>query len=351
MQTKKYLLITIIIFITLTSCKTTDTITHSITEQEKTILKISKSEIIDYRILQSKQALENAYNNLKRAKSNPSKNKKYSASVLGLFEYTKHLKDKKVIKQSTIKKIERLNPKEETLFILKSITQPTNQAIKTLEQGLKTCPQSKLIRDKLQELYFKKEEYSKALILQNYLAINSFTEKQFREYKKLSLLSKKLAKGDKANIDKKLISQNSMTVKKCIELIETESNLLPLAKKSSTLKIFTTLKEEKGIYDQNLSLYSPMLRKDAAYLLVHLISKLEGDDLILIQAKNYYELNHNGKSPIKDIKVEDYYFSAVIYLIENNYIQLVNGTNFYPNKEIKPENFIYILKEINKVFY
>ncbi len=346
-----FILLTIFTLNSLFSCKTTDIITHTITKEEKEILEASKIEIINYRILNSKTSLENATTNLKNAKKSFSKNKKYLASLTGLYEYTKYLNKKNLIKQKTIKKIEKLNKKEETLFILKSLTQNDKKAIETLEEGLKTCPSSLLIRDRLQEIYYKQKKFSKAMILQNYLAINSYNEKQFRAYKKLANFNKRLAKSQDENINTNLISKNSMSVKKCIELITKESNLMPLAKKSSTNKIFKNLKESGAIYNTALSLNSPIKRKDVAYLLVSLIAKLEDDNLILIEAKNYYNRNYNGKSPIKDIKVDDYYFSSVIYLIENNYIQSLEGNKFYPEKDIKPENFIYLLKNINKVFY
>jgi hypothetical protein len=89
------------------------------------------------------------------------------------------------------------------------------------------------------------------------------------------------------------------------------------------------IKELEYIYDKNLLTEDPYLRKDVAYLLLNILAYLENDKTLMSKYSEKFK-DSGMESPIPDVKVTDYYFDAVLILVEREIMNLPDGINFSP---------------------
>ena len=147
-----------------------------------------------------------------------------------------------------------------------------------------------------------------------------------------------------------LLEKKNLRMSDLVTLINNETDLMnALTVDMNDNELFRKLYENGFFADPNLGPGSSALRKDAAFFIAALIARKENNPDLLRETADYY-LKNGWTSPIPDVPVSAYYFSAAVFVVEMEIMALPDGKKFYPDRTLSGEDALDILKQLKNIY-
>ena len=268
--------------------------------------------------------------------------------LLGLADYFQGIKENRLY---NLDSIESRSKKEARLYLLTAFGEnDLKKKQDTLEKGIKTSSEPGLLKLELAGLLFSKGEYAKSAALYDEVFPEldpKYKEYYFRDRNKAFEL--KSNPPERAGI-RLILEKDALTVSDVLTITLTETNLLDHVtsnKPSNADNLLVSLKKNGSVYSQSIGSHDMMTRKDIAYFILSIVVYLENNKALA--TKQSYEYSRlNRESPVPDVKVSDYFFDAVIVLVERETVDLPDGINFYPDRPMSGSEYYEILLKLKK---
>jgi len=347
-----YLLLFIWIIL-LSSCVTGDKVSVQTIDAES-LEMIDKADLLllDYKISGDKSKIDEAEKLIEDLETRSLKNKMFEAKVLGLFGEMEYCKGQKINLKSYIDGIEDRNKYEERLYILKTyIADDPAEKEKMLIQGIEKADENLKLKLFLGDIYFLSGQFGKATALYD----SVFTEIS-DEYKAYYIKKREVSKNF---IDKKVNGKNTIlsllkdkiTVGDLISTIFDETDLLNTYKSQKIKDGYKNLINDKFFYDITLTLEKEIKRKDVAFFLLKTLSIKENDPNMInkyvdLPSGEPFDVETASLSPVPDISTRDYFYTAVLILVEREIMDLPDGERFFPEDFISGIEFLGVLKKL-----
>jgi tetratricopeptide (TPR) repeat protein len=344
----KQLFICVILMIMLFNCAT-DKHVRTIGDDDDANIEIIQAKLLDYQSSKNRGLLMEAEDDLKQIEKRGQYNKQYRAKVFGLFGMVYYYKNDKNKVKKYIEEIEYTNKAEEYYYILQALLEKSPDAqIMILNQGEKEADTNLLIKLELAEIYFGQGDYRNAAALYDQ-ALKGLPA-AFKEYYKQN---RDLAYHYMKHPTDKMSAQDILRVDtldfgQAVSFILAETNFfdnLAAKKDTSPRDLINKLKGAGYVYNKKLLEKDICSRKDLAYLLLKILVFIKNDQSLLDKYSKKY-IGTGRKSPIPDIKADDYYFDAALILVEREIMNLPDGTNFFPHNTVSGLELSNIIKKM-----
>ena len=148
---------------------------------------------------------------------------------------------------------------------------------------------------------------------------------------------------------------NPLSFESLVELTIENTSLLDNYKSTrQTAKTQDFIKAlEKGGYfssskDQSSVIPSQITRKFCARFIWNAWVRKNGNLKMLTRYSDKYKISGHTKSPVNDVPVDDIDFDSVLGVVENEFMELPDGRNFYPDEEVTNLQFLTWIKKADK---
>ncbi|OHD21771.1 MAG: hypothetical protein A2Y34_12420 [Spirochaetes bacterium GWC1_27_15] len=352
----KQIIFLFLVFV-LFSCKTMDEIIiEKIDDQSLKQIETIEILFLKYKTEKNRIYIDNSKKLIEELSNKAKNNKFFKAKIFGLEGEIALLQNNISEVNSMIQEIEVLNPNEEKLFILKaSIEENLDKKESIIKQGIEKATTNTKLKLNLADLIFIKGDFTQATALYDEV-FNELGEDYKSYYKKRRDLSYQFINNPPENI--KIINELNKEKISFGDIIKITSNetayLTKILNKSSKIEDnFQKLKEYGFFYKDNSTdnkIDSIIKRKDIAYFLLNIVSFIQNNKTLLtkykIETKNKPE--EKDLSPVPDIKTYDYFYTAVLILVEQEILDLPDGVNFLPENTMTGLEFFKLLKIFKK---
>jgi tetratricopeptide (TPR) repeat protein len=280
-------------------------------------------------------------------------NKEFEATLYGLGGEIEYYKNNKKGVEKAIETIELKSKREERLPILRAFLEPDiKKQIAILEAGLEQSSSTGHIHLLLAQLYFEAGDYRKsAAAFDDAFKLLSDNYKQY--YQKKRDIAYQFIENPPSTIEASdLLALDTLTVGDVISITLLQTDFLDnitVNKHIDREVLLQRLKEKDYIHGKQVKKDDICRRKDIAYFLLAILSYLENNRDILEVYKREYERSEMP-SPVPDLHVHDYYFNAVLVLVEREIMELPDGINFHPDDAMSGMEFNETLKRM-KAYY
>ncbi|MCK4798102.1 MAG: hypothetical protein KAT05_12015 [Spirochaetes bacterium] len=347
-----------ILIILLISCQTMeDTFIHSIKEDSMKKIEEVEMLLLRFKFNKDRAFLKQANVLIEQLDKLAENNKYFEAKVFGLYGELALLQNNIPLVNEYISEIEKRNNAEEKLYILKAkIEKNREKQEKYILKNIHKPDTSEKLKLILANNYFYSAKFSRAVDLYDE-AFSKLPEIYQQVYKKNRDLSYHFINSPPKNADIiDILLKEKITIKQMIQICLSESNSLSSITDDSSFpvkKVYEKLKEKHYLYNSNkykIALNDVIKRKDIAYFLLHIVVDLENDPTLLNKYINdfTYDVEEEDAeielSPISDIKTNDYFYNAVLVLLEREIIELPDGENFFPERSMSGLRFYEIIK-------
>ncbi len=339
------------IFLIFISCETTDIVmVNTIDEQSIKLIEEAEIFFLEYKFRLNKEYLKKSKEIIDELIKRAKNNRIFEAKVLGLKGEYEIIQGNKNIK-SIIEEIERKNKNEEKLYILKAYLEDDIEKKESiLKIGIEKANSNEKIKIFLADIYFLKGEYTKATSLYDDVFINISDD-----YKKFYTKRREIARifiknSPKNSLSALIIEKEKISFKDVIELTGFETEFLNEYKGVKGDDLKERLYINNFIFDKNINLEDFIQRKDVAYFLLKIVSIVDNNPSLLtkyvIKEKDIKtKPEQKNLSPVPDIKTGDYFYTAVLVLVEREIMNLIDGINFYPEEYISGLEYYNTLKK------
>jgi len=344
------------IILVLISCTTfNDLIVNSLNDDS--LKKINDIDILmlQFRKSGDKNILKTAFEKVKTLEKEAKKNKYYEAKIYGLYGELYFLQNNIKMASSSLNEIKKRNENDERYFLVKALLEKDmNKKIDILNEGITKTIDSFLIKLYLAEVYFLKGKFAEGTGMYDEALIKLSSEfKDF--YKKRRDISYLAIKNPPKNADSlSIMLQDEITVTDLVKIAAAEFPSFKKIVENPNLEIaqiYEKLKTDGFFYNEKdfeIKSEEIIKRKDVAFFLLKTISKLDSDPKLIEKYKSY---SKGGKtSPVKDILTTDYFFTAVLILVEREIMELPDGINFYPEKTISGTDIFETIKKLLRFY-
>jgi hypothetical protein len=336
-------------------CQTiSDNIQQSMNEKDLATFETIELLLLDYNFKKNKELL----NEIQQKSDNISKtaalSKKYQAKVYGIQGEVEFYKGNMKAVSKYIELIESTYNSEERLFIMLALLAEDNtNKIDILKHGLQKAESTGLLKLYLARLYFQTNDFRSASLYFDD-AFLSLNEKYKLYYQKERDLAYEFIKYPPGNLKiNDILTLNILNVKHIIMLLHSETDFfahLTPKKNIDAAELLIILKNAGYIYTQELQLDDICKRKDLAYLLLHIIAYIENDTSLFAfysqQFQNQSLHIFGPSSPVPDVRINSYYFDAVLILVEREILALPDGINYFPENSLSGLDFAKIIKKL-----
>lgn len=295
---------------------------------------------------------------------NFSKNNKYfEAKVIGLLCQLEMSYDYNENIEKHILDIERRNKNEEKLFIIKSeIEKDKNNKEKILLEGIDKNEDSIYLKLYLANNYYSSGKFDKAVIYfdEIFYKLPECYKKAFKNQRDLST---KFLKNPPKNLEiTDILIKEEVTIGDMLRLILYETNFFSLYNISQLVAVedvFNILTNYDFFYidqgkDEKNTSDSLLKRKDLAYFILKFLVKMENNPSLNNKySGNYNYMNYasgNLKGQIPDVDINNYFYNAVMLLVERETLDLPDGELFYPEKSISGIKLYEIIKKLAGIY-
>jgi hypothetical protein len=161
-----------------------------------------------------------------------------------------------------------------------------------------------------------------------------------------------MANSGSTGILKTIISRDKVTIGDMLLAVSGETRFLShlTSNKNEQASSLVTLCIENGYLTESLSgPDSTLARKDAAYFFLS-VAKSEERSRSLGSKYSAEYSRSNHPSPVPDVKVSDYFFDAVLVLVEREIIDLPDGIDFFPDKPLSGTELAEIIYKLKKLY-
>lgn len=347
----KHLIIIINLFLIFFSCTTlSEEFTDSINKEDISKIEDIEYSVLEYRFTDDSFLLDKAKNEAEMLLANPVYNKEYKARIyaqMGQIEFFTGNPDKAY---DYVEQIEITFPEVEHFYILKSLLESDiKNKIEILNNGIANVNTNVSLKLELAEIYYTEEDFIKAAALYDeaFLDIDS---RLISFYEKKREMSYQFMENPPVNLEiSEILGSDILTFKQICFLLLKDTNFLDnitVDKEISAEQLINKLVLNGYVYRS----HSPLdicLRKDTAFLLLHVVSYLDNNKEILTK---YSAMFKNGESPIPDVKRNDYFFDASLVLVEKEIMSLPDGINFFPEETISGLELSDIINYLKKLY-
>jgi tetratricopeptide (TPR) repeat protein len=309
--------------------------------------------LLDFRFTKDASKANDADTLIKEQLSKKIINKALLAKLYGLAG----ILDLELGKRESVKKyidlIENLSNSEERLYILKSALETSDaKKIEVLEAGSKKCEKNSRITLELAGLYSARGDYAKAGAAYDE-AFVALVPRYAELYKKSRDTAFRLmTAGENFGNVTQILMKDELTVGDLLVATGKSTNFLSntgIDKAGNQKTLFDICVQNGYLPPAVGSPDSPLAKKDAAYFFLAILMYQENNKTLATKYSSVYSRT-NKQSPVPDIKVTDYYFDAVLTLVEREILDLPDGIHFYPDKTLGGEELSQILKKLLKLY-
>jgi tetratricopeptide (TPR) repeat protein len=350
-----YFAILVPLFPALFGCSTTaDNIV--MTGEEARILEACKEAdlmLLDFRFTKDASTADEANALIKAQLSKKIIDKALLARLYGLAGILELELGKKEGVRKYIDLIENLSNGEERLYILKAALEtPDAKKIEILEAGSRKCEKNARITLELAGLYATRGDYMKAGAAYDE-AFVALDPKYTELYKKSRDTAFRLiTAGGNFESVAQILMKDELTVGEMLVATVKSTHFLSNAgiDKAGNQKALFDICAQNGYLPPAIgSPDDPLAKKDAAYFFLAILMYQENSKTLATKYSSVYSRT-NKQSPVPDIKVTDYYFDAVLILVEREILDLPDGIHFYPDKTLGGDELSVILKKLLKLY-
>lgn len=344
-----------LIFLLLVSCTTmTDNVVQTIDEESFRKLEEVYLNLTEYRINNNEEALGRAYEEITALRNEEIYNNDYRGKVMGLYALTQYYRNFHINARSELSDLEELTRDEELLWVTRALLEEEKEnRLKILEEGYETVYNRDFLIPFLADALLENRQYGRATALYDEILLTAPEEyKEYYEHKR-NLAWELLENPVEHNTD--IVAEKELKTSQVIRFIAEETTLLSGITDSS-LSDKALLKElmEMGFfYNKTIERGDLLLRRDLAYLLFALLLYHEGELDALEKSyaySDYEKAEMEGKSPVPDVPLYEYYYEAVIFLVENEIMELPDGEHFFPSGTINGMTYANIVNNMNELY-
>lgn len=348
-----FLIIQIIFFTS--GCKT---VQEDIVETVITLKDYKETEEIDLLLLEFRLSgiplyLEKAESRLKAIHRDSIINRDYESIIYGLYGEIECLKNNKNEAEKYLDLIESKSGNHERLFILKALlTDDAGNKIKILETGEKTAGTKDLIRLYLAEIYFQLADYSRSAAYYDD-ALPALNPRYYEYYGKKRDMAYQFKDTPPKNTEMAdFLALETLTVADIITMTLFQTNFLDnitVDKNIDPSILLGKLLEIKYFYNKDISADKVCQRKDVAFFLLSVIAYMENNTSLLSKYANPFP-NYSSDSSVPDVATYDYFYTAVLVLVEMEIMELPDGINFFPYDTIDGITYNDILNKLKQMY-
>ncbi len=308
--------------------------------------------LLEYRFTPDSQSLENVEERCRALLNGSLPNSEYRAEVLGIMGTALFYKGDTENASRTAALIDRESRAEPRLYTLRALlSRDREKKIKILTDGLDKVERTGLIHLALAELWFEAGDYRKALAAydQSFLSLPPRYRELYRPRRDMAFQFMDHPPG---NADtREILAKPELTVGDVIVLTARETRFFePVTsdRNAPAPSLYASLLSKGYLGEGGPSLGEPMPRRDIAFLLVRVLAFLENDPGLLTRYSGPASLT--AASPVPDIRPTDYYYNAVLVLVEREIMYLPDGKNFFPDKTMSGADYYAILKKLKALY-
>ena len=342
------------LFLLLISCESGGNITiQSIDEQSREMIREADILLLQYSFTKDKELYKKVEDIINTLQERSLKNKYFEAKVLGLFGEMEYLSGNKLNLKTYITGIEERNRFEERLFILKCyITDNLDEKEMVLREGIDKSEENFRLKLFLADIYVLKGKFVDASSGYD-LAFAELPEIYKSFYEKRRNVARQFVKESPKSIKTiETLLKDQITVRDIIEVCTDEIKILESHKGKKIADTFNKLVIDKFFYDIALKLATQIKRKDIAFFLLKTLSLKEKDESLINKYIVSFPEDDNSNpeydelSPVPDIKMRDYYYTAVLILVEREIMELPDGENFLPEELMSGVEFYQTIRKL-----
>ncbi|MBN2536301.1 MAG: hypothetical protein JXB88_25690 [Spirochaetales bacterium] len=308
--------------------------------------------ILDYKINRNMAQLDSATTKIHDLIKDRAYNKEYEATLYGLAGEIDNLVGNIQGVKNNFVQVEKRSKSVEYYFLLAAfLEKELSGKIKILEDGVLSANSSGKIKLYLALYYFEDKNFKKSTA-----CFDDAFDLLHRKYKEYYMKDRELAYQlmENPNADSKdLLDTEIVSFSHVIRLTLMQTDFLThitADKNKNPESLLDALKTYGYVHESIKNTEEICARKDVAYFLLSVVSYLENNPDLKVKYKKQYEGNELA-SPVPDVQVTDYFFNAVLVLVENEIMELPNGIHFLPYKTMSGIEFNELLTKIKKKYY
>lgn len=323
------------IFYLMSCASVSDSVVSAIDQEQINELNDIYRQIEDFRIYNRRDSLASAQKQLDKINLDNIYNNDYKAKILGLKALSSFYHGKRFETERLLKQQREISTDEEMYWIVSSLLlEDKKERLNLLLTGRMNVFTIARMNTYLAHAYLENEQYGEATALYDTILLE---ESDFRDYyKSMRELSFLFMKNPPSSYKTGLIiSGDQIDLKDLIDVFSIETDYFSDYKRD---RLEEMLLGKKYFFEESFTPENPLVRKDLAYFLFALIADRKNDGEMWKKFDEYFnphlsdEMKNQleGLSPIPDIPAFRYYFYPVLFLIEEEIMELPDGEHFFP---------------------
>ncbi|WP_028973038.1 hypothetical protein [Spirochaeta cellobiosiphila] len=329
-----------------------DNVVQTIDEESFQETETLLNESIRYYLgLPLKESEETINSQLEKLLNVQTFNLDYKARIIGINALWNDLHGHKIKSRSMIKDLEETGRLDELLYITRSLN--SEEPIKELEKGLEELYEPRYLHFFLGEAYFKEGDFGKATTEYEKCPPGLDSDIQDMIDKRIDAGLKLYNQNEISSKELNILSKEHVTLGDFMNLLHSESDLYSRLIGTSKEDTATNWKSA-NLLENNDNLESVLLRKKLADVLYRLAAYKENPETL----ENYSTSSNSDSSlemsiatsPISDVSLNDAYFQPIIFVIEREWINMIDGEHFKPNQEVTGQELLAIIDELKEYY-
>lgn len=348
------LIFTLTLTMAITGCASvSDSVVSAIDEEQFNQLNSIYRQIQDFRIYNNMSSLISAQDELDKINLDNIYNTDYKAKILGYKALSSYYMGKKFETEKLLKKLNDISADEEMYWIVSSLLlEDKADRLNLLLKGRDSVFTLDRMNTYLAYAFLENELYGEATALFDTILLE---ESDFSDYYKgLREISFLFMKNPPASFETGLIiTGKKINQKDLIDIFFDETVYFSEYNRQSIENI---LQQKRYFFSEVVDWEVPLVRKDLAYFLFALVADRNKDEVLWRTFDEYFnpELSEemkdqlDGLSPIPDVPAFRYYFYPILYLVEEEIMELPDGEHFYPNDIVSGSSLMEIISNVEK---
>ncbi|MDC7223909.1 MAG: hypothetical protein PQJ60_09225 [Spirochaetales bacterium] len=271
-------------------------------------------------------------------------NKDFQVRTLALNALWNQLQGRGTKAKSLLGEAEEIGRQEELIYIVRSLDSKTPTLL--LEEGLEKLYMTTYLPLFLGEAYFREGEFGKGGAYFEMIPDEAPLDIQHHAHKRIEECLTLYQSGAEGTDGIELLTKENLRLSEMVSLFESQTDLFASFRGDSDEETWENWKTSH-ILKEGDSPELILLRRKLADILYRISYYEEGKGEPPVQESYLEQL---GESPISDVPLNDPDFPAIILVIEREWINMINGEDFYPNQEVSGQDLIPLLKKLNDYY-
>lgn len=312
-----------------------DSVISAVDEEQYSLLNDYFYSILEYQFTGDRESLLSLRKDLESIDPDDIYNRDYKAKIIGYKALTEFYLGQRLRASSLLAELEEISTDEELFWIVSALlTEDKMSALEILKEGEESVFAPDRLNVYLARAFMENELYGEAAALFDTILIKGTPfEKEFRDLRDRSYL---FLKNPPSSYEfGMLITSDQIDMGDLIEAVYLETDYFSAYEEDT---VFLSLAERRYFHSHETDGDDPLLRKDLALFLFALMADVRQDKTMWETYDERYnpdlsdELKEQmeGFSPVADVPLYKYYFYPVLYLVEEEVLELPDGENFFP---------------------